>query len=171
MQTQPPIASLEQKLQLGTLVNECFSIDEAQQLVRMSRTGFFRFRGDYGIRTTFGRKIHGADIVRALGLARGQSGMGLLPTLREYAKKLMRPDEVCQQLGLGLTTLYTLRVRHHVPLLPGGTFNCDDIIAAFDAERRGERRPASATQVRVTTRVRKSRKAATAALSQGVPAE
>lgn len=168
MQTQHPLASQQQDRPLSAFVKECFPLEEAQELVRMSRTGFFRFRSDYGIRTIFGRRIHGADVVKALELARGRRTTESVSSLREYATKLMRPNEVCAQFGIGLTTLYTLRVRHNVPLLPGGTLHCDDIIASLEAERRGERRLASAGPIRVMTRARgKPRKALEPILAPG----
>jgi len=153
----------------SAFIKESYPLDEAQRLVRMSRTGFFRFRGEHGIGKAKG-KVNGAEVVRALERVRGLTGQGPFPPLREYAAKLMTREEVGLHFGFKVTSLYKLRVRHRVPLLPGGIFHCDDIIAALEAERRGERRLASPGPVRVMTRSRKLRKAPKPIAALGSPA-
>lgn len=154
VQTGLPLTLPDINLELSAFLKECYSLENAQRLVRMSRTGFFRFRSDYGIRTTIGRKVHGAEIVHAFELARGRPGVDPVPPLREYAMKLLRRREVCAHLGFELTSLYQLRIRHPIPLLPGGLFHADDIIAALEAERRGEHRVAGLLPVRIVNTVR-----------------
>jgi hypothetical protein len=166
VQTQFPFALPDIDPATSAFIKECYPLDEAQRLVRMSRTGFFRFRGEHGIGKAKG-KVNGAEVVRGLERVRGLTGRGPFPPLREYAAKLMTREEVGLHFGFKVTSLYKLRVRHRVPLLPGGIFHCDDIIAALEAERRGARRPASPGPVRVMTRVRKPHKAAKAVLAPG----
>jgi len=158
VQTELSLALPDINPELSAFLKENYSLEEAQRLTRMSRTGFFRFRGDHGIGKAAG-KVNGAEVVRGLERARGRTGNGPFPSLREYAAKLMTREQVCLQFGFKVTSLYKRRCRHQVPLLPGGILHCDDIIAALEAERRGERRLASRGPIRVMTRTRKLRKA------------
>lgn len=158
MQTQFAFALPDIDSATSAFIKECYPLDEAQRLVRMSRVGFFRFRRDYGIGKAMG-KVNGAEVVRGLERARGLTGDVPFPSLRKYATMLITREEVCLHFGFKLTSLFKLRVRHRVPLLPGGTFHCDDIIAALEAARRGERRLERRGPIRVMTRVRKSPKA------------
>lgn len=169
VQTELPFTRPDINPEMMAYIKECYTLDEAQQLVRMSRTGFFRFRGAYGIGVATGRKVHGAEVVRGLERARGLPGKGPFPSLREYALKLLTREEVCRDFGFKLTSLYKLRVRHRVPLLPGGTFHCEDIIAAIEAERHGERRDAGSGPIRVMTRMRNPRKVAKTISARGAP--
>ncbi len=138
VQTQFPFALPDIDAATSAFIKESYPLGEAQRLVRMSRTGFFRFRGEHGIGVATGRKVNGAEIVCGLERARGLPGKGPFLSLRDYAAKLMTREEVGLHFGFKVTSLYKLRVRHRVLLLPGGIFHCDDIIAALEAERRGE---------------------------------
>lgn len=140
-------------------LGDWYHLEGAQRLLRMSRTGFYRFRKAHGIGVATGRKVLGSMIVRGLERARGRPDAGPLPPLHEYAKKLKSRVEVCLLFDFAITSLYKLRVRHQVPLLPGGVFHIDDVIVALEAEQRGERRLAGPGPVRVMTRTRKARKA------------
>ena len=73
--------------------------------------------------------------------------------------KLKSRVEVCLLFDFAVTSLYKLRVRHQVPLLPGGIFHIDDVVAALEAEQRGERRLAGPGPIRLMTRARKLPKA------------
>jgi hypothetical protein len=64
-------------------------------------------------------------------------------SLRDYAAKLKSRVEVCLLYEIKLTSLYKLRVRHQVPLLPGGTFHIDDINAALTLQASHLQRSAS----------------------------
>lgn len=140
--------------ELDAFTGELYQLEDAQRMLLMSRTGFFRFRSVHRIRTIMGRKIHGADVVRALEVCRGRGVEKPLPALRDYSKSLLSRHEVCSRFQLKITSLYKLRVRHKVPMVAGSVFHVDDIIAALDAERRGERRPAGPDPIRVMTRTR-----------------
>lgn len=160
MQTQFPFALPEAQPAISAYVDGLSRLDEAQRPVRMSRTEFYRLRRDCGVHPVPSRRVHGADIIRTFERHRGLPGNGPYPTLHEYSCKLLKLQEVCTTFGMKVTSLYKLRIRHKVPRLPGGSFLCDDIIAAIEAERQGERRPASRGPIRVMTRSRRPLKLA-----------
>lgn len=167
MQTQFPFALTDTDPATSAYIEELYSLQDAYHLTRMSRTEFYRLRRDSAIRVVPGQRVHGADIIRVFERFRGLTGNGPYATLREYSAKLLKRWEVCAKFGMKITSLYKLRVRHQVPLLPGGTFHSDDIIAALEAERRGERRAVGIESFRVMTRVRRLRKVTKAVAATG----
>ena len=154
MQTHFPFFRPEADLAPTVYNSDWYSLNEAQRMLKMSRVGFYRFRNTNGIGVATGRKVLGSAIVRALERARGLKETASLPSLRDYGSKLKSRVEVCLLFEIKLTSLYKLRVRHQVPLLPGGNFHIDDINTALEAEQRGERRAAGQNPIRVMTRSR-----------------
>lgn len=151
-----PLDIVECVSSVSAYCNELFRVNDAMELLRMSRTDFFRFRKNHLIRTLPGRRLHGADIVRVFERKRGLSAEGPFPPLIEYAKKLLKLDQAGCAFQMSETTLYLLRVRHKVPYLPGGMLHHDDIVAALEADRRAETNDNRASAVRVVSR-RKAR--------------
>ena len=150
--TQLPLDIVECVSPVSAYCNELHRVNDAMELLSMSRTDFFRFRKINMIQTLPGRRLHGADIVRVFERARGLSAEGPFPSLIEYAKKLMKLDHAAIAFQMSETTLYLLRVRHKVPYLPGGMVHHDDIVAALEAERHAEPPCKRASAVRVVLR-------------------
>jgi hypothetical protein len=124
---------------LSSYLKDRLTVGEAQALFRMSRASFHRFRQRYHICNVTGRCVYGADIVRALENARGRDNelADSLPCAVDYAKRLMKRSEAAALMDVSLRTLSRLSARHSIPLLPGRCIHQDDLIAAFNAERRG----------------------------------
>jgi len=54
--------------------------------------------------------------------------------------RLVPIESACAQLGLSRSTFWRFRKRHRIKVLPGHRIYIDDIVEAFEAERRGCRR-------------------------------
>lgn len=55
----------------------------------------------------------------------------------DYPSRLLSLRLAEQRYGMSRNTFLRFRTRHAIPLLTGGKVHEDDIIAAFDRERRG----------------------------------
>lgn len=63
-------------------------------------------------------------------------------TVDEVTQDLVPLREIETVFGLGRTTFWRFRKRHHIEVLPGRRVSMADVIDAFAAERKGLRRAA-----------------------------